>query len=120
MATCLNGVWVQNEAFAKVLSTNWLFQAVGHPFLSGPRRLNRQNRTIFRDFTAFSVIPSKWRHARDVLHARDVTREAVATLLRNPGILWLLVTSTALNSAAWAGRENDERKEWMSWSQIDV
>ena len=28
MATILNGVWFWNEAFAKVLSTKWPFQAV--------------------------------------------------------------------------------------------
>ena len=59
MATALNGVWVQNKAFVKVLLTNWLFQALGHPFFSGPRRLNHQNRTISRDFRACLVIPVK-------------------------------------------------------------
>ena len=38
-----------------MLSRKYQFQWIGHAFFSGPRRLNRQNRTIFDNFRPWFV-----------------------------------------------------------------
>ncbi len=81
MVTKQVAIWVLNKPFPSVLSPKWQFQAVGHPFFTGPSHLNRQNRTIFRDFRAFLVIPVK-------IKANDVGPDVLRNVQRHDVAQW--------------------------------